>query len=318
MGMEKLKSPKKYGRLSAETLYFKRRVAACADDSAERRGVVIEFLLFAQFTATFFGESDLMDKTVKFIPREPTLYNYSFVIRYTDYWMSFLRTFLICLMCVVIQTFICSSVGYGFAKFRFKGRGLLFAAVIFTIVIPPQTIMLPLFMKFRYFDVFGILQAVFGVTIKTVDTIVPLLMLSLTGLAFRCGLFIFLMRQFYRGTPDELNEAAYVDGAGVYRTFFSIIFPLGRSLMITIFIYAFVWQWTDTFYSGLFFSNMKVLSSMVADVTLIPSLQVSGGSALSGLMVNTATMLILFPLLVVYLCTQRLMIEGIERSGITG
>ncbi len=178
--------------------------------------------------------------------------------------------------------------------------------------------MLPLFMKFRCFDVFGILQAVFGVTIKTVDTIVPLLMLSLTGLAFRCGLFIFLMRQFYRGTPDELNEAAYVDGAGVYRTFFSIIFPLGRSLMITIFIHAFVWQWTDTFYSGLFFSNMKVLSSMVADVTLIPSLQVSGGSALSGLMVNTATMLILFPLLVVYLCTQRLMIEGIERSGITG
>ncbi len=157
--------------------------------------------------------------------------------------------------------------------------------MIFTIAIPPQTIMLPLFMKFRCFDVFGILQAVFGVTIKAVDTIVPLLMLSLTGLAFRCGLFILLMRQFYRGTPDELNEAAYVDGAGVYRTFFS---------------------------------NMKVLSSMVADVTLIPSLQVSGGSALSGLMVNTATMLILFPLLVVYLCTQRLMIEGIERSGITG
>lgn len=77
---------------------------------------IIVFPLFAQFTSTFFSESDLMDKTVKFIPRNPTLYNYSFVIQYTDYWASFLRTFLICLMCAVIQTFICSFSGYGFAK----------------------------------------------------------------------------------------------------------------------------------------------------------------------------------------------------------
>lgn len=318
MGMKVQRSPK------ATWAYRAKRLAANSAWPLVRfillSGVafIIVFPLFAQFTSTFFSESDLMDKTVKFIPRNPTLYNYSFVIQYTDYWASFLRTFLICLMCAVIQTFICSFIGYGFAKFRFRGRKLFFGIVIFTIVIPPQTILLPLFMKFRYFDVFGILQAVFGVSIKTVDTVVPLLMLSLIGLAFRCGLFIFLMRQFYRGTPDELNEAAYVDGAGVYRTFFSIIFPLGRSLMITIFIFAFAWQWTDTFYSGLFFSNLKVLSSMVADVTLIPSLQIAGGTALSGLMINTATILILFPLLIIYLFTQRLMVEGIERSGITG
>ncbi len=77
-------------------------MTACADDSAERRGVVIEFPLFAQFTSIFFGESDLMDKTVKFTLRVPTLYNYSFVICYADYWMSFFRTFLICLIYAVI------------------------------------------------------------------------------------------------------------------------------------------------------------------------------------------------------------------------
>ncbi len=279
---------------------------------------IILFPIFAQLTSSFMSSADLLDKTVKFIPRHPNLENYRFVIEYTGYFPAFFRTLLVSLMCAVVQVFVCAFIGYGFARFNFRGSRLLFALVIFTIVVPPQTIMLPLFMKFRYFDVFGILELLSGVTVKTVDTVVPMLLLSMTGLAFRCGLFIFLMRQFYRGVPEELNEAAYVDGAGVYRTYFSIIFPLGRTLMVTVFIFVFAWQWTDTFYSGLFFSNMKMVSAIVSEVTLIPSMNIASGSVSSGLMINTATILILAPLLVLYLFMQRLMVEGIERSGIVG
>ena len=147
-------------------------------------------------------------------------------------------------------------------------------------------------------------------------------MLSLGGLGFKNGLYIFLLRQFFRGVPDELEESAYIDGSGTFRTFLQIILPLSVPMLITVFLFSFSWQWTDNFYVNLFYSanNPTVL---MPDLLTVPlSLATPGtfaGKALyDSAIVNTAGLMIILPLIVMYIFCQNFLVQGIERSGITG
>lgn len=293
---------------------------------------IILFPLISQFCSTFMSVSDLSDPTIEFLAKSPTLENYQTVMSISDYWKTLGNTIIVCLLVAVLTMYSASFIGYGFAKFNFKGKNLLFLLVVITIIIPPATILLPMFAKFRYFDfdflglikIFsgkGIYQwfnylltnSPEGETIRLTNSMWPLLLLSATGYGFRGGLFIFLMRQFYRGVPNELSEAAYVDGAGVFKTYFSVIHPLGRSLRVTIFLLSFSWQWTDTFYSGMFFS-----SSYDVMANVLTKAQSAAEDSMADIYTNTATMLILLPLLIIFAFGQNLMAEGIERSGIVG
>lgn len=287
---------------------------------------IILFPLFSQLATTFMSESDASDPTVEYIAQNPTLDNYKEVIELANYWEVLLNTTLVCLIVAVLTMYSASFIGYGFAKFKFKGRGLLFGLVILTIIIPPATIMFPMFMKFRFFDIdilglmklftgWSFVEMISGKTITMNNSLWPLILLSATGFGFRGGLFIFLMRQFYRGCPNELSEAAYVDGANVFYTYFKVMHPLGKSLRVTIFLLSFSWQWTDTFYSGLFFSSSyDVMANVLQRAQSAASMLQTNSSILT----NTATILILIPLLIIFIFGQNLMAEGIERSGIVG
>lgn len=279
---------------------------------------VILYPFLVKLSTAFMSRQDIMDSTVRFIPRHPTLENIQLVIEYTDYWVAFANTLLVSLVCAVIQTFICTMVGYGLAKFRFRGRGLVFALVIATIVIPPQTIMVSLYMKFRYFDIFGILQALGLPTLQLNDSLIPMVLLSGTGLGLKNGLYIFVMRQFFLGVPDELGEAAQVDGATAKRSFFQIMLPLATPMMVTIFLLSFSWQWTDTFYSSLLFAKMKLLPNIVFSVQQISQAGIFQNTMMSSVLINTAAPLVVFPLIIFYLFAQKKLVQGIERSGLVG
>ncbi|MBR2461460.1 MAG: carbohydrate ABC transporter permease, partial [Clostridia bacterium] len=195
---------------------------------------VILYPFFSKIAASFMSAEDFVDVTVKLIPRYPTFDTYKAIIVDLKYFEGLINTVLIALVCAVIQTFMSCLIGYGFAKFKFPGSNLLFACVMFTMIVPHSTIQLSLFMKFKYFDIFGILELL-GVGkgfIELTNTYWPLAILSFGGLAFKNGLYIFLMRQFFKGVPDELEESAYIDGSGIFRTFFQIILPLSGPMMI--------------------------------------------------------------------------------------
>lgn len=292
---------------------------------------VILFPFFAKIASSFMSPDDFVDATVKLIPKYPTFDQYKYIFLENHYLKAVLNTTLLSLSCAVLQTFICSVIGYGFAKFKFKGNGLLFLLVVFSMVVPHQTLQLAMFMKFRYFDVLGILNFLGGGVFNSVDVtggvtylnltnqFTPLILLSLTGLAFKNGLYIFMMRQFYKGVPDELEESAYVDGSGVMRTFFQIIIPLSVPMMITIFLFAFSWQWTDSFYTGLFFTKTDIY--LMKSIIAIPkSLDITfaASSLYNAAIRNTCGLMIILPLVVLFLFCQRYLIQGIERSGITG
>ena len=176
-----------------------------------------------------------------------------------------------------------------------------------------------MFMEFRWFDLFGIIKLINGTGIQLTNSYWPMVILSVTGLAFKNGLYIFMMRQFFRGVPDELEESAYIDGSGTLRTFLQIILPLSVPMMITIFLFAFSWQWTDDFYTEMFFSTNKI--TLMPDIVGIPkSLETTyaGQSLYYTAINNTCGLMIIIPLVIMYLFCQRYLVQGIERSGIVG
>ena len=254
---------------------------------------VILFPFFSKISASFMSSADMNDVTVRLIPKYPTLDTYKTIISNSGYFTALFNTFVLSALCGVVQTLVCSFVGYGFAKFKFRGSKILFLLVILTLVIPHQTLQLSMYMQFRYFDPLGLIGLLGGGVFKDIsilpvtsinltNTYWPLALLSLTGLAFKNGLYIFMMRQFYRGVPDELEESAYIDGAGSLYTFFKIIIPLSIPMMVTIFLFSFSWQWTDQFYTSLFFTD--------AGPKLMPSLLTTSSAGLakdmSGLLIS--------------------------------
>ena len=279
----------------------------------------ILYPFFAKISSSFMSKTDFVDVTVKLIPKNPTLDTYKAIIVDNSYFTALFNTALLSIFCGLVQTFICCVVGYGFAKFKFKGNSLVFFLVIFTMVVPHETLMLSMFMKFRFFDIYGIIEAITGNSINLLNTYWPLALLSVTGLGFKNGLYIFMMRQFFRGVPDELEESAYIDGSGVFRTFITIIIPLSVPMMITIFLFAFSWQWTDDFYTEVFFTQTGL--HLLKDITETPKsldTKFAGENMYLSAISNAAGLLIIAPLIVVYLFCQKYLGQGIERSGIVG
>ena len=294
---------------------------------------VILFPFLSKILASFMSPQDFVDVTVKMIPRNPTLNNYWQIIVENNYLSALLNTTLLSLMCAVCQTFICCVIGYGLSKFKFKGSNLIFMLVIFTMVVPHGTLYLSMYMQFRYFDLsifpgipglFEILQSI-GLIEKLpnlTNSFWPLFVLSITGLAFKNGLYIFMMRNFFKGVPDELEESAYIDGSGVFRTFLQIILPLSVPMMITIFLFSFAWQWTDEFYHGMFFTSVTTTGfKLMPDIVEVPiTLSALPGSTnlYTEAVTNTCGILIILPLVIIYLFCQKYLVQGIERSGIVG
>ena len=309
---------------------------------------VVLFPFFTKIASSFMGQEDFIDVTVRLIPKNFTLKTYKAVLSELGYWTALRNTFVLSFSTALLQTFVCSLIGYGFAKFRFKGNQILFLLVMLTMIIPHQTLQLSMFMNFRYFDIFGIFQflagggiELFGHTflegvinvvpegsdlakIWTTDglnlcnTYAPLIILSVTGLAFKNGLYIYMLRQFFTGVPDALEESAYLDGAGTFRTFLQIILPLSVPMMITVFLFAFCWQWTDDFYTTMFFTSTKT-NLLVKIVNIPTSLKTDypGQSLFYAAIRNTCGLVIIAPLVILYLFCQNFLVQGIERSGLT-
>lgn len=292
---------------------------------------IVLYPFFTKIAASFMSPDDFIDVTVMLIPKYPTFDQYKAIFIENNYVAAFFNTLFLSASSAILQTFVSCLVGYGLAKFKFKGNSLVMAAVILTMVVPHGTVYLSMFMQFRYFDLFdlfgifeglgykGIIQAITGHSIQLTQTFWPLIILSITGLAFKNGLYIFMMRQFFRGVPDELEESAYIDGSGTFRTFVQIILPLSIPMMITIFLFAFSWQWTDDFYTNMFISTNKI--PLMPDIVGIPkSLETTyaGQELYYSAINNTCGLMIILPLVVLYLFCQKFLVQGIERSGIVG
>ena len=290
---------------------------------------IVLFPFISKIASSFMGMTDFVDATVRLVPKAFTLNTYKAVFTELRYWEAFVNTLTLSFLSAILQTFSCCVIAYGFAKFKFKGNKILFMLVILTMIIPHATLKLSMLQNFKDFDIFGIfglltkigiLPEDFEYGLRLTNTYWPLVILSACGLAFKNGLYIFMLRQFFRGVPDELEESAYIDGSGVFRTFFTIIIPLSVPMLITVFLFSFSWQWTDNYYIDLFFPGGRMWnwSNVVMEIPVSLTTSYAGASLFYQAIHNTAGMMAIAPLIVVYLFCQRFLVQGIERSGIVG
>ncbi|MCL2071445.1 MAG: carbohydrate ABC transporter permease [Oscillospiraceae bacterium] len=237
----------------------------------------------------------------------------------------FINTFLINIGCSIVQVVTCALTGYGFARFKFKGRNLLFGIVILQMIIPIQIIMIPMFMQFRFFDFFGLIGFLPGIqSINLINNPVTMFIMAFFVNGIRAGLFILLFRQFFRGLPKELEDAAYLDGCGPFETFVKIMVPNSFVSFLTVFIFSVVWYWNDSYVSGMLIEGSPTIALAIENLWTTMSFYFHGsGQGYGGpesfiVWVQAGCLMSIAPILIMYIFLQKHFVEGVERSGIVG
>lgn len=281
-------------------------------------GFVIMYPLIYMISCAFREKADMSDPTVMWIPRHYTFDVITETLDAMDYWETLGTTLLLNIGCSLLQVISCAVTGYGFARFRFKGKKLLFGVVIMMILVPHQVISLPLYTQFRYFGIKGLFS------LNLIDTKLTMYLPAMTANGIRAGLMILIFRQFFKGMPRELEDAAYIDGCGPFMTFVRVMAPNAASAFLTVFLFSVVWYWNDYYVSSTFFTNTKTIAIMLSNLdnelkaALFddPTVQISPREQI--VWKEAGCLLSIAPVLLMYVFLQKYFTEGIERSGLVG
>ena len=271
---------------------------------------VIIYPILTRISASFMSVSDVYNNSVQYIPKNFTFDNYINMWNDLKLGESLLVTVFYTVTNALLQVMSATLVGYGLARFKFKLNGALFILVLISMAIPPTLQLIPLYKIFADFNILGL-------SLNLLNTHWGMIILSVTATGYRCGLYILLMRQYFRGVPKELEEAAYIDGAGTFRTFVSVMLPSAKTMMITIGLFACVWIWLDADYAPTLMFEMPLLVNRVDMISSV-LFSVPNSGTLISLYSNAAVIVIILPLLILYLFTQKYFVQSIERSGLGG
>ncbi len=282
----------------------------------------ILYPLMTKIVLVFMDPVDLSDYTVKWIPRHFSADNLILSIQLLDYWKTLAKTLVFCVGISVLQISVTTLAAYSFGRYKSAGRTILFGLVLATLLIPPHTYMVTLYTQFKDFDIFGIIRLITGDAVNLIDTVWVFIVLAATGMGIRCGLYIYVQKQTFSALPYELEEAAKVDGAGMFRTFVSVMLPNAIPSVVLCFILSFVWQWNDTFYVDQFSNNLGLLAQKSASIRFTVSEylgsyglhQTTNGQQ----MMAVGLFLCVIPVVIVFVLCQKAFVQGVERSGLVG
>ena len=285
----------------------------------------ILYPLLMMLTRAFMSADDLYDNSVMWLPKTLTLDTVRAMMKVLRYPTSLWNSIWVSLVITALQLISCMMAGYGFARFKFPLRNVLFGGVIFSLLVPPQLVVLPEYLNFKSFDLFGLFTLISGNPLNLLKTSLPLFLKAATANGIKCGLYIYIFRQTFINMPIETEEAATVDGAGTFRTFFSVMVPGGLNAAITVTLFSFVWQWNDLFYSNLYLKE-KTLSLSSGGIALETATSINPefvnynfyNITIQAAFKGTAVLLILLPLILLFLLLQKFFVESVENSGIVG
>ncbi|WP_299751925.1 carbohydrate ABC transporter permease [Devosia sp.] len=205
----------------------------------------------------------------------------------------FVNSFTIAVLAIIGNLATCSLAAFAFARLEFWGRGFWFAMMLATLMLPYQVTLIPQYVLFH--------------NLGWVNTFLPLVVPKFLAAD---GFFIFLMVQFFRGIPKELDEAAMMDGCSPWRIYWKILLPLSTPVLATAAIFTFIWTWDDFFGPLIYLSDIRTYTVMLGLRTFVDS---SAQSDWGGLF--AMSILSLLPIFLFFLFFQRLLIEGIATTG---
>ncbi|GIP35383.1 carbohydrate ABC transporter permease [Paenibacillus sp. J2TS4] len=230
----------------------------------------------------------------EWIPRPFTWRNYIDAVDYIPFFTYLRNTLIITVFSTLGAILSCPLVAYSFAKLRWKGRNLLFAITVAVMMIPGQVTMIPLFILFN--------------KLGWVGTPLPLIVPLFFGAPF----FIFLLRQFFLGLPNDLLDASRIDGAGEFRIYWNIMLPLAKPAVLAVGLFQFMNSWTDFIGPLLYLTNEHSYTLSLG----LQQFQNQKGTEW-GLMMAVATMMTM-PVVILFFFLQKTFIQGITFTGIKG
>lgn len=256
-------------------------------------GLVVMAVPFVwMLLGSFKTTSELRRTPPTWIPQDPTLASYHDLVDLLDFPRYFFNSVLVALLVTAGNLIFCSMLGYALAKLEFPGKRVLFVLVLSTLMVPAFVTFMPLFVLVS--------------NLHLVNTHAGLVLPFLAG-----GLGVFLMRQFIEGIPDELLDAARVDGAGEYTIFFRIVLPLCGPALATLGVLVFLSQW-NSFLWPLVVSSTEDMYTLPVALALFANGQQESNLALQ---LAGATVVVV-PVVILFFALQRYVIQGIATTGI--
>ncbi len=282
-------------------------------------GFMFIYPLLKVFSTSLMTLQDLLDSAVNWIPKTFNINNYKDAMSAMNYWSSIKDSFIISGIPTIIQVCSCSVIGYGLARYNFKGKTVMMAFVILAFVLPQQLLLLPTYELYAKMHFTGTLATF----------IVP----TIFGQGLNASIFILIAWSFFKQIPNALVEAAQIDGAGHFKQFFKIAIPSAAGALIVIFLFSFVWYWNESYLSHLYLYSTTAESSfkpIINQLKIFDSIfdsavntSQSASASVTTSNVNTsirmaATLLTVAPLLIIYFVLQKQFVESVDRAGITG
>ena len=298
-------------------------------------GQIILMPILKMVSATFMSPNEVGNPVSTWIPSEFSIEHLVVAFKLLDYPKAVIYTIATTGLQMILQILSAAITGYSFARIRSKKIQKLFAIVILTIVVPPSVMTLPRYLFFRNFDIFGIIGLINGTGsgINLIGKPVSLYILAGTGMGLKSGLYIYFLRQAVRGLPISVEEAAFVDGAGFLRTFFTIVIPSMSGSILTVSVLSFLWNYTDTYYTSLLNPNTSHLAYNLSSLSgnirwYITSAAQTNEAWLTAIdatnpfvqqaMISACSLLTVLPLLIMYAFVQKRFVQGAARSGLGG
>lgn len=277
-------------------------------------GFIYVYPVLRMVSHSFMSLDDLLDSSINWIPSSLRLSNYAMASESMDFWKSFGQSLIIAGIPTLCNLLSCSIIGYGIARFDFPGKKLILGIIIVSWVLPSQITMIPTYMLYSNMKILGSLW--------------PFVLPALLGQGLNAPIFILIFWNFFAQTPKVLIEAAQIDGAGYFKSFFQISVPSAAPAYITVALFSFVWYWNESYLTELYVHGVTIKSGWTSLIIQLSDFsdnytsyaQSTGGTASS---INESismagTLLSILPLLIMYLVLQRYFVESIDRAGITG
>lgn len=276
-------------------------------------GFVYLYPVLYMASTSFMNRDDLLDTSVKWLPSTLYLQNYIDAANSMNFWSSFFKGILIAGIPTICNIFICMMIGYGFARYEFKGKKIMMGILIFSYILPSQVTMIPTYVLYNKMGILG--------------TLWTFIFPALFGNGLNAPIFILIFYQFFRQVPKVLTEAATIDGAGHFKCFLKIAVPSAIPAIITVALFSFVWYWNESYLTELYVQGLAAKSewtNLVVQLkgfdTAFQSKATTGdvATSLNESVRMAATALSILPLLIMYLVLQRQFVESIDKAGITG
>ena len=322
---------KEYAKIRAKSgkKFSKEKVRKFFMGSKEKQGFLKVFCIYAllicigfiylnpilqMLSKSFMNLDDLLDSSINWIPSKFILSNYAQAAKSMDFWASLGKSIILAGVPTLCNLISCAIIGYGLARFEFPFKKVVLAVIVFTFILPSQVTMIPTYALYSQIGILG--------------TILPFVVPPLLGMGINAPIFILIFWQFFRQVPKVLIEAAQIDGAGYFKSFFRISLPSATPAFITVGLFSFVWYWNESYLTEMYVSGVKTksgwtslviqLDNFASNYNSYATTAASGATSINEAINMSGTMLSILPLLLMYFVLQRYFVESIDKTGITG